>query len=331
MRATAASVLALGLLAACGPSPNRPVARTARSTWSAGSDTAVAPGREGTPTDAYASEAASPPGTARRDVAAYVAGAPIYASDLLEAWLFRASPEVRATLEELVLSRLVMTEAARLGVELEPERVERAQGEVVERLEERVAESGGDDLQEFVRRRLGLDPDRYLDRLARETSVDLLAARVVRAWMLGNERAEVRVIVVDRRDDLDVVQAKLARGEDFAALAARYSIEDSGTDGGRIPPVVRGRSTLARLAFSTPVGEVGGPVFEDGRWLLLRVEARPRPLEGDWDAIGPEVEASLEERAIEDPEYWQWKADVLERYEVDLTPLLELVGEIAAE
>ena len=63
-----------------------------------------------------------------------------------------------------------------------------------------------------------------------------------------------------------------------------------------------------------------------GRWLLLKVDSRPSPTSGAWEEIGPLVEASLAERAIEDPEYWQWKTWLFEQYEVDMSPLLEFAA-----
>jgi len=269
---------------------------------------------------------ASRPPAPDHDVVAVVAGRPIHAGELLAAWMHRDSAGLRATLEELILSRLVLTESARAGIELDPERLERAQRRVRERLEDEVEKSGsGLETNEFIRRRLGLDPETYLDRLARETAIDLLAERVVRSWVLGSDRTEVRVIVVDERGKRDEVERRLAQGESFPALAEELSIEKGAGDGGRIPPVVRGESALARLAFSTPVGQVGGPVFEDDRWLFLYVDARPTPLQGAWSEIGPTVESSLADQGIQDPEYWQWKADVLKRFEVDMEPLLQLV------
>ena len=186
-------------------------------------------------------------------------------------------------------------------------------------------------IEDFISQRLGLDPVRYLERLEQQTKVDLLAERVVRAWLLTSERAEVSVIVVDKRERADVVQARLAQGEEFGKLAGEFSVEDSASRAGRIPPVVRGPAALSRLAFSTPVGEVGGPVFEGGQWLFLMVDGRPQPLRGNWSEVGQAVQASLEQRPIEDPEYWQWKAAMLDRYEVDMEPFLDLVGEAVSQ
>lgn len=321
--------LALGALAAllaagCGSTPNRPIARSPAADPAPAS--AAARDASGSPVEPEDQVPAQPPAGAGA-VVARVAGEPVTAAELLSVWLHRDSPAVRASLEELVLSRLVLAEARRLGVEVEPADVDAAYAEVRRRLEERVAEGGsGLDPERFVRERLGLDPARYFERLRGEARLDLLAERVVRAWLLSTERTEVRVIVVARRDDADVVQAALARGDDFATLADRHNAQGAAGKGGRIPPVVRGDAALARLAFSTPVGETGGPVSEGGQWLFLEVDARPEPLEGDWSEIGPAVLASLRERSIEDPEYWQWKSTMVERYEVDMGPFLDLMG-----
>ena len=66
---------------------------------------------------------------------------------------------------------------------------------------------------------------------------------------------------------------------------------------------------------------------EDGHWILLQPEARPEPLTGSWEDVRDAVEASLEEREVEDPEYWQWRSAMARRYRIDLAPLLELAGE----
>ena len=63
------------------------------------------------------------------------------------------------------------------------------------------------------------------------------------------------------------------------------------------------------------------------RFLFLQVEARHPARDVGWDVLGPEVEASLAVRTIEDPEFWQWKRAMTRRYEVDNRPLLYMVGE----
>jgi len=260
-------------------------------------------------------------------VVALVAGQPVLVSELLSAWVHRESPTVRTYVEELILSRLVLLEAVRLGIELPESALHEALADTQRRMELDVKQTGGfSGVEDYVRRRLGLDPERYLAEVREQTAIDLLASRVVRAWLLGSERAELRVIVIATREEAEAAQAAIEGGEDFAAVAERTGVGARDGSGGRVPPVVRGPTALARLAFATPVGEVGGPMLEGERWLILRVDARPPRLVGSWEEIGPQVEASLAQRDIEDPEYWQWKAHILESHEVDMRPLLELLG-----
>lgn len=315
-------LLPLALLG-CGTTGNRPVGAGPATTASPVSVSQAPPADPA---------AAASEGQTGRGVVALVAGQPLYVSELFEAWLHKDSRNVLRLIEELVLSRLVLAEARRLDIVLSDESHAEALAGVHEHMQQEVDRNGaGLSMEDFIRQRLGLDPTRYLERLEQQTRVDLLAERVVRAWLLDSERAEVSVIVVDRREDVDIVQAKLAQGEDFGKLAGEYSVEDSAARAGRIPPVVRGPAALARLAFSTPVGEVGGPVFESGQWLFLMVDGRPKPLRGSWSEVGQAVQASLAERPIEDPEYWQWKAAMLDRYEVDMEPFLDLVGEAVSQ
>lgn len=275
-----------------------------------------------------ASGAPAPPEMTGTDVVATVADQPVLASELLGAWLFRESPSVHTYLEEVILSRLVAAEARRFEIELDPELVSESLRETFAQMEAEVEASGsGLTVDQFIERRLGLDPETYRVRVRAEKLVDLLAERCVRAWLFENERAELRVIVLDAADAVDEVRRRLAAGEDFAELARELSIEDSAADGGRMPPVVRSNLPLARLAFATPVGEVGGPIVEQDRTLFLKVDARPTALKGTWAEIGQAVEASLKSTSIEDPEYWQWKDAMLERYEVDMSPFFGLVGE----
>lgn len=258
---------------------------------------------------------------------ARVAGQPIGVDELVEAWTRRESAVVRRYLDELVLERLVVAEATRLALALEPAEVEAATRGVRSRIEEQVRRAGSTDLRAFLRREVGLDPDRYLEAAERSAVVELLAERCVRAFTLAQERREVSVILCDDREAADRVVAGLLQGEEFAGLARAHSGDASGEQGGRIPAVLRTTSAISRLAFHTEVGQVGGPLEQGQRWLFVRVDGAPVPQAGPWPAVGRLVLASLEEEPISDPEYWQWKDAMVDRYEVDTDPLLRLIGE----
>ncbi len=256
---------------------------------------------------------------------ATVAGTRIELAELLGSWLRRDGAGMRELLDDLVLSRIVELEAARFGATLPRGAVERMLERRRTALEAEAQKAGAPDLETFLRRRLMLTADEFFGGLAREIAVDLLASRVVRAWLLTTEHAEVRVIAVSTPEARDRAAAKLAAGTPFADVATELSEDESREQGGRVPPVVRSDSPLARLAFVTPAGEVAGPFEQGGKWLFLRVDARPRPLAGGWDVLGEAVEASLTARPIEDPEYWQWQAAMDAVYEVDLAPFRTLL------
>jgi hypothetical protein len=176
---------------------------------------------------------------------------------------------------------------------------------------------------------MGLDPIRYRERLRDDSVRALLGERVTRAWMLQQEHAEIHVIVVSSEDDVKAAQQDLASGKSFEDVAKARSIDPSKKEGGAITPIVRGSTPLSKAAFETAIGQVGGPITDSGAWLLLRVDARPQPIEGDWSRIGPAIEESLKKRPVDPLEVKQWHAAMLERYEVDLKPFLDLVREPA--
>ena len=337
------------LVAACGSTPNRAASEfpTGRITTSSGAtqpdatpgsarDERSPAGASDAPAGLDASGSPGPKGATapqeHTDIAiGHAAGQQLLVSELLARWLHREAPKVRTYLEELVLEKLIAVEATRLGVTIDPARIETEVQKAFASIQGEIDRGqSGMTLDEFVKRRFGLDPERYRERVREERRLDLLAERCVRAWLLASERCDVRVIVVAERERIEEVQSELRKGGDFADLAMRYSEEASGENGGVIPPVVRSHTALARLAFSTPVGEVGGPVQEGGSFMLLKVDGRPEPERGRWSSVRQAVEASLAGRDIQDPEYWQWKAAMIERYEVDTSAFLSLVGQPGA-
>ncbi|MEE2939137.1 MAG: peptidylprolyl isomerase, partial [Planctomycetota bacterium] len=222
--------------------------------------------------------------------------------------------------------RIVTFEAAALEVRL-PDGV--IADEVARRmaaLERTAREVGAPDLEVYVKRRLGLEVATLRAELEREAAVDLLAPRCVRAWLLSSDRREIRAIAVDDRAAADQVQARLSRGDDFEALAREFSKDPSAEEGGRMPPVVRADQSLARTAFAIQVGSVSEPIQDARGFVFVKVVGAPDPLEGDWNAVGALVEADLAERPIEDPEFWQWKDAMYQRYDIDITPFLELAS-----
>jgi hypothetical protein len=75
------------------------------------------------------------------------------------------------------------------------------------------------------------------------------------------------------------------------------------------------------------VGDVAGPLEQQGRWLLVEVLSRVQGKPALWRVIREEVERSLLERGVEDAEFWQWKERMQRAHPVDITPLFLLAGE----
>lgn len=339
----ALALVVLGLVA-CGAMPNpppperpapekRPAASSSSPARSPGESPPVSP-EAAKATDPAAAPAlpraspSAPPVQASGQPIARVAGREIDVGELLRLWLHQDSLQVLESLDHLVIGRLVLAEAARLQVEVEPEKAEKAYQNAVAAIEKTLGQKRpGVTLDQYVDEALGLDPVRYREYLRDESLRGLLAERVVRCWLLASERTDIRVIVVKSEEDSRKVTEALAAGETFEEVARRLSADGSAKDGGLVPPVVRGDTPISRLAFQSEIGQIGGPQYEKGAWLFVKVVARPPVLAGDWKEVRAEVEKSLAERPVADLEVSQWKPVMAVRYGVDISPLLEMAGQ----
>jgi len=261
-------------------------------------------------------------------VIAHVAGKAIDVRELLAQWLHRDSVEVLEQIDHLVIDRLVGAEATRLGIRVDDAAGEAAYVRAVAALESEIGKKRpGVSLDQYVDKMLGLDPLVYRERLREDALRGLLAERVMRSFVLSSEHALIRVVVVKTAEKVKEVEAVLAAGEAFEDVARRLSSDASAQAGGRVAPVVRADTVMGRLAFDTAVGTVGGPTFEQGAWLFVKVEERPEPLKGSWSELAPAVEKSLAERGIENIEMQQWESAMGRRYEIDIEPFLRLAGQ----
>lgn len=329
-----ASSLGLMLLAACAAPNPKPSVEPAP--WRPPAETKAKPADDAVPAakDFLAPPKDSAPDAHAADpIVARVAGKPIYVSELLSRWFYRDTLRVRDDLMDIATGRLVLAEAARLRVEIATETSSKAYEQAIAAMENEFKNSSVArkypkmTLDSYLDRQLGLDPSRYRERVHDEALRGLLADRVVRAWILQQEHAEIRVIVVGSEDDLEAARQDLKDGKSFEDVARARSTDPSKEQGGVIAPIVRLSTPLSKAAFDTPVGAVSDPITDAGAWLLLRVDARPTPLEGDWVRVGRQVEESLTKRPVDEIEAKQWHEAMTTRYEVQLSPFFDLVGE----
>jgi parvulin-like peptidyl-prolyl isomerase len=85
----------------------------------------------------------------------------------------------------------------------------------------------------------------------------------------------VKHILVDTEEEAQAVMARLAAGEDFAAVADEVS-QDTGTEGGDLGCASAGSYVpeFAEAALAAPIGEVVGPVESEYGYHVLVVSER---------------------------------------------------------
>ncbi|HVS18364.1 MAG TPA: peptidylprolyl isomerase, partial [Planctomycetota bacterium] len=245
-------------------------------------------------------------------------------------WM-RDSQSVKDQFEFLVLSRVAMLEADRIGVRISPDEVDlvvqRTRASVTDRLGRTAP---GMTLDQFVQRVLQIDRTSYDRKVRTDAVLQLLTERCVRAWFLSTPRRELEMIELADEAALKAAQTALAAGTPFEEVARAHGLPEDVAAGGLKMSIARNEeSDLARLAFVTPLGEVGGPVVRDDHYLLLRPVREPEVVEGPWSEIAARVEASLAADPLDGSpmqmEFQQWRVAMLRRYPVDLGPFLDLV------
>jgi hypothetical protein len=257
-----------------------------------------------------------------------VGGEPLhYAEFLRRMWLSDANA-ARDVIEQMVFARMVLFEADRLAVQLDPKLVDSALAKAVAAVEKRLADKGSKlSFDEHVRRSFEVEPALYRASMRNDAIVSLLAERCVRAWELESGLCRVRISEFSDRAKLDLALSELGAGKSFEAVAAVHGDGEDEKAGYTRVTIVRSESQdLARVAFATAVGDIGGPVQQGEVWLLLKVDGREEGRDVRWPGDAAAVEGSLERDPLENVEYVQWRAAMTRRYQLDLGPFLELVA-----
>lgn len=80
-------------------------------------------------------------------------------------------------------------------------------------------------------------------------------------------------ILVKTEDEAWAIKSKIDEGENFEALAKKYSICPSKEKGGDLGYFTRGQMVpeFENAAFSTPIGDVSDPVKTRFGWHLIKI------------------------------------------------------------
>jgi hypothetical protein len=258
-----------------------------------------------------------------------IGGRPIDVREFLTRLWTRDNRLAREVLEQITFARLAIYEADRFGITVLPERVDEVVARTWAALTKKLADSGSKlTVEEHIAKNLDVDPTVYRQQLRTDAVVQLLAERSVRAWVLENERVVARLTEAKDETSASKIRSALDGGRPFAEVALEFGAGDDEATKTTSMVIVRAENQeLARLAFATPVGSVGGPLVQGSRYLFLSAEQRLQPETGPWSTLGPKIEADLSARRVGDLEYVQWRAAMMRRYQVAFDEFLTIVGE----
>ena len=324
------------LFAACAATPNpdraklEPVPSPIEQTpaKAPAPDGPGASGDEDAVQDGAAAAAVEADSAAPERVVGRVGGLEIPVEEFLSRLWMRDGGLTREVLEQIVFERLTLLEADRLGLGVEPNEVEEILADAYASMGAKLAEAGSKlTVTEHIRQNLEMDPAFYEGHLRSDAIVQLLAERCVRAWALASERALVDVLEVEDEDALDAVRAALDAGRTFEDVAAEFGSDRTPSGAARLSIVRSENHPLARLAFATRPGEVGGPLFQSGGYLLILVREHLAPEPFEPGSSLERLTESLAQTGVDNLEFVQWRAAMVRRYTVDLAPFFELVGD----
>lgn len=80
-------------------------------------------------------------------------------------------------------------------------------------------------------------------------------------------------ILVDTKEEADLIKSKIDNGESFEMLAKKYSKCPSGENGGDLGYFQRGQMVkpFEDAAFNLPVGQVSAPLKTQFGWHIIKV------------------------------------------------------------
>lgn len=227
-------------------------------------------------------------------------------------------------MRKLVHDEIVRLEAKRLDVAVRGEEVDAGVREALETLRKQVdlEYAGKKTLDRFLQDDLRTTLAAYETQLRRFVLSRALFERALRLEQMREDRVVCRVLSVASREKAEELLAKLREGADFEAIARQESLAPNREQGGKMPPFGSDyEHPIAKLAFETSLGALGGPVEEkrpggESWFHVLRVIEKIPARALDAAASEAEIRKSLADRPIEDWEYAVWMKRMEKRYGV---------------
>ncbi len=166
----------------------------------------------------------------------------------------------------------------------------------------------GKDYQSPVQRKavyLEFSPADYLGKatVTKEQVAEFYAENKARFHV--PEKVEARHILIKTSDDTDddaakakamEIYEKALAGEDFAALAQKFSQGPSSANGGYLGSFARGQMVkpFEKAAFALAPGKISKPVKTDFGWHVIQLIARHDPVDKTLDQVAGEITQELE-------------------------------------
>ncbi len=240
-------------------------------------------------------------------VVARVNGEPIMQDELFEVMYAQGGQEM---LDQLITRKLLLQFAESEDITVSEEELEAEIKSVIDE-----SFQGEQEQFEMVLEQYGISLDAFkedarLNLLVRKIAMENIdtSEENVRQFFedrshlfAQEEEIEARHILVESESEAEEVLAVIEEGEDFASLAAEYSIDSSTQeDGGYLGYFSRGMMVDAfeEEAFSLEIGEIGGPVETNFGFHIIEVLDKVEAEDAVYEDISEQVKETMVEENV---------------------------------
>ena len=240
-------------------------------------------------------------------VVATVNGEEIMQDELFETLYAQGGKDA---LDQLITRRLILQESEEAGITVSEEDLDAEIDSIILESFQGSEEAFQSALEYYGISEESFREDARLNMLVRQIALEQInpTDEDVRAYFEENrylfdqaEEVEARHILVESEELVNEIAAMLAGGDDFAALAAVHSLDQSNKDsGGYLGFFSRGMMVeeFEEAAFALEVGEISEPVQTSFGFHLIELLDRKEASEVDFDTISEQVREALIEEQI---------------------------------